>query len=411
MVRRSLARCRLCGGELGASLVDLGATPLANGLVSSAQAARGPDPTFPLHVRICGTCFLVQVEETVPPVMIFADDYPYFSSVSAAWVAHAAAFAEEACARFALDAGAHVLEIASNDGYLLQHFAARGLAVQGIEPAANVAAAAIARGIPTRVAFFSASLARRMAVAADLVVANNVLAHVPDLAGFLRGIADVIAPEGVASFEFPHLLRLIEGVQFDTIYHEHYAYLSLAVLERALGTAGLRAFDVAELPTHGGSLRVFACRPGAHHAATAALGWMRQREQAVRLDSLDAYTGFAARVAGVQKGLRDFLAAARIAGRRVAAYGAAAKGCTLLNTSRVTARDIACVADRSAAKQGKLLPGCRVPIVAPAALLAAPPDDLLILPWNLADEIAGEMAPLRAAGTRLWVAVPEIRAI
>ncbi|MBN9509633.1 MAG: SAM-dependent methyltransferase, partial [Alphaproteobacteria bacterium] len=240
---------------------------------------------------------------------------------------------------------------------------------------------------------------------------NNVLAHVPDIAGFARGIARVLAPDGVASLEFPHLLRLIEGVQFDTIYHEHYAYLSLLVVERVLARAGLRVFDVAPLATHGGSLRVFACHAGAAFAAEPGLAALRAEEAAAGLDRPDGYAGFAPRVAGVQRGLRAFLAGARAAGRRVAAYGAAAKGCTLLNTSGVTADDIVHVADRNPAKQGRLLPGCRLPVVAPEALWQAPPDDLLILPWNLADEITQELAPLRAAGTLFWVAVPELRPV
>jgi SAM-dependent methyltransferase len=408
--RGGLARCRLCGAPLRTSLVDLGATPLANALVSPADEARGPDPVFPLHVRVCAACLLVQVEETVPPAAIFAE-YPYFASVSSSWVAHARECATSMTARFALDARARVVEIASNDGYLLQHFAARGIAVLGIEPAANVAAVARARGIPTEVAFFSASLARRMTVRADLIVACNVLAHVPDIVDFARGIALLLAPDGVALLEFPHLLRLLEGVQFDTIYHEHYAYLSLLVVERVLAAAGLRVFDVEEWPTHGGSLRVLACRDAASHAAQPGLAAVRAAERAARLDSLSGYSGFAPRVASVQRGLAQYLAAQRQAGRRVAAYGAAAKGATLLNTSGVTAADIAFIADRAPAKQGMKMPGCRIPIVAPAALFAAPPDELLILPWNLAGEIAAELAPLRQAGTRFRVAVPALRTV
>ena len=410
-VRDGVARCRLCGAPLAHSLVDLGATPLANALVTPARAAAGPDAVFDLHVRVCGDCKLAQLDTVVPPEAIFGADYPYFSSVSSSWVAHARRFAVAMCARLALGARSLVLEIASNDGYLLQHFAARGVRVLGIEAAANVAAVANARGVPTETAFFSHGLARRLAVRADLIVANNVLAHVPDIGGFVAGIAHALAPEGVASFEFPHLLRLLESVQFDTIYHEHYAYLSLLVVERALARAGLRAFDATALPTHGGSLRVLACRDAAGHVAQPGLAAVRAAERAAGLATRAGYAGFAARVAKVQQGLAGFLADRRGAGRRVAAYGAAAKGATLLNTSGVTARDITHVADRGEAKQGKLLPGCRLPIVAPAALFAAPPDDLLILPWNLADEIVGELAPLRDAGTRFWVAVPALRAV
>ncbi len=325
---------------LARSLVDLGATPLANALLTPAQAAAGADRAWPLHVRVCERCLLVQVDTVVPPAEIFSD-YPYFSSVASSWVAHAARFCDEACARFGLDARSRVVEIASNDGYLLQHFVARGVPVLGIEPAANVAAVARARGIATEIGFFGEAFAADLAargVRADLVCANNVLAHVPDIAGFARGIARVLAADGVVSLEFPHLLRLIEGVQFDTIYHEHYAYLSLLVVERVLAQAGLRAFDVVTLPTHGGSLRVFACHAGAAFAALPGLAALRAEEAAAGLDRPDGYAGFAPLVAAVQRGLRAFLVGARAAGRRVAAYGAAAKGCTLLNTSGVTAR-------------------------------------------------------------------------
>jgi SAM-dependent methyltransferase len=413
MVQGGVAPCRLCGATLRHSLVDLGSTPLANTLVTPAEAAEGPDAVWPLHVRVCESCLLVQVDRIVPPETIFRD-YPYFSSVSSSWVAHARRCAQAMIARLGLGAQSLVLEVASNDGYLLQHFVARGIPVLGIEPAANVAAAAQGRGVRTEVAFFSLPFARSLAargIRADLLIANNVLAHVPDITGFVAGIAEVLTPRGVALFEFPHLLRLLEGMQFDTIYHEHYSYLSLLVVEHLLARAGLRAFDAMELPTHGGSLRVLACRTAADFTETAGLDALRAQERAARLDAPAGYEGFADRVAAVQAGLRAFLAARRASGRRVAAYGAAAKGCTLLNTSGVTAADILCVADRSPAKQGRLLPGCRVPIVAPAALRRDPPDDLLILPWNLADEIAAELHDLHAAGTRFWVAVPAMREI
>jgi SAM-dependent methyltransferase len=410
----AVPRCRFCGTALGRTVVDLGCTPLANALVACGEAACGEDTCWPLHVRLCEACLLVQVETAVPPDAIFHGSYPYFSSVSATWTDHAARYAAAMTEQLSLSDRSLVVEIASNDGYLLREFAARGAPVLGIEPAANVAAAAVSRGVPTEVAFFGEATASGLAargVTADLVVANNVLAHVPDIGGFARGVARVLKPEGVASFEFPHVLRLLEGVQFDTIYHEHYSYLSLLVVERVLHAAGLRAFEVEELPTHGGSLRVLSCHCGASRGEAAGLARVRAAERAARLDRLEGYAGFAQRVLAVQQGLRRFLAESRAAGRRVAGYGAAAKGCTLLNTTGVTTADMACVADRSAAKQGRLLPGSRIPIVPPDALLAAPPDDLLILPWNLADEIAAQMAPLRAAGTRMWVPVPEMRAI
>ena len=406
-------RCRLCAAALTRTLVDLGATPLANAFVTPAQAAAGLDRPWPLHVRVCDACLLVQADAAVPPEAIFAD-YAYFSSVSSGWVDHARRYARDMIARFALGPESLVLEVASNDGYLLQHFAASGVPVLGIEPAANVASVAQARGIATEVMFFGRQTARALAgrgVRADLIAANNVLAHVPDLAGFAAGIAAVLAPQGVATFEFPHLLRLLDGVQFDTIYHEHFSYLSLLVVERVLGAAGLRAFDVAELPTHGGSLRVFACHADAAHGAQAGLAAARALEQAAGLHRPDCYDAFAPKVAAVRRGFRAFLDRERAAGRRVAAYGAAAKGCTLLNTCGVGPSDILLVADRSGAKQGRLLPGSHIRVVAPDDLMQARPDDVVILPWNLADEIAGELAGLRAAGTRLWVAVPEMRGV
>ena len=406
-------RCRLCAAALGRTLVDLGPTPLANAFVTPAEAAAGVDRSWPLHVRVCDACLLVQADAAVPPDAIFAD-YAYFSSVSSSWVDHAGRYAQAMIRRFGLHEQSLVLEVAANDGYLLHHFVEAGIAVLGIEPAANVAAIAQARGIPTEVMFFGRQTARALAgrgVRADLIAANNVLAHVPDLAGFVAGFASVLAPNGVATFEFPHLLRLLAGVQFDTIYHEHFSYLSLLVVERLLAAAGLRAFDVEELPTHGGSLRVFACHAGGVFTAQPGLAEVRAQERAAGLHHPDTYDGFAPRVATVQRGFRAFLDTERHAGRRVAAYGAAAKGCTLLNTCGVSPSDLLFVADRSVAKQGRLLPGSHVPVVAPDVLLRSRPDDVVILPWNLSDEITGELAPLRASGTRFWVAVPALQAV
>jgi SAM-dependent methyltransferase len=404
------ARCRLCGATLTTSVVDLGATPLANQFVTPEQAAAGVDACFPLHVWVCDACLLVQVDTVVPPAAIFSD-YPYLSSVSSSWVAHARGYADAMIVRFGLGPGSLVVEIASNDGYLLRHFAARGVPVLGIEPAANVAAIARAGGVPTRVAFFGRATALALAgegLRADLMAANNVLAHVPDIRGFVAGFASVLAPEGVATFEFPHLLRLLAGVQFDTIYHEHYSYLSLLVVERLLAMAGLRAFDVAELPTHGGSLRVYACHASASHEEQASVPLLRGQELQAGLGHAEGYAAFSGQVSALQRGFRAFLAAAQSSGRRVAAYGAAAKGCTLLNTCGVDRSQISHVADRNPAKQGRLLPGCHIPVVPPEALLRERPDDIVILPWNIAEEVAAELAPLRRAGTRLWVAVPEM---
>ena len=284
----------------------------------------------------------------------------------------------------------------------------------GIEPAAGVAAAARRIGVRTEQVFFGADTAEALAARygrADLIAANNVLAHVPDLPGFVAGFAAMLRPEGVATFEFPHLLRLLQLVQFDTIYHEHFSYLSLLVVERVLRGAGLRAFDVEFLPTHGGSLRVFACHAGASHAPRKGLQAAREAEAAAGLDRPETYDGFAPKVTRACRDFRDFVAARRVHGCRLAAYGAAAKGNTLLNACGITARDLICVADRNPAKQGKRMPGSRIPVVSPEALAAERPDDVLVLPWNIADEIAAELAPLRAAGTRLWVALPGPRVL
>jgi SAM-dependent methyltransferase len=405
--------CRLCGGALTRMLLDLGATPLANAFVTPAQALLGLDRAWNLRVRVCDTCLLAQLDTVVPPAGIFAD-YLYLSSVSASWVEQARRYAQAMRRRFGLHEGSLVVEIASNDGYLLQHFVEAGIPVLGIEPAANVAAVARNRGVPTEVAFFTAVTAAGFAargLRADLLVANNVLAHVPDIAGFVGGVARVLAPHGVATFEFQHLLRLIEGVQFDTIYHEHYSYLTLLVIERVLRTAGLRAFDVEELPTHGGSLRVFACHAGAAFAEQPGVALALAAERAARLDRAEGYAGFAPRVARVQRAFREFLAAERRARRRVAGYGAAAKASTLLNTSGVSEAEMPFIVDRNPTKQFKLVPGCHIPVLPPDTLLTERPENVVILPWNLAEEIARDLEPLRRNGTRLWVAIPELHPV
>jgi hypothetical protein len=406
-------RCRLCAATLRHSLVDLGATPLANGFVTAEQAARGLDRAYPLHARVCEHCLLVQVDPVVPADHIFSD-YAYFSSYSSSWVAHAARYAEAMTHRFALGASSLVVEVASNDGYLLQHFQAAGIPVLGVEPAANVAAAARAIGIPTEVAFFGRATAQALVDRhghADQIVANNVLAHVPDMLDFAAGFPILLQPQGVATFEFPHLLHLLARVQFDTIYHEHYAYLSLLVVERLLLSVGLRVFDVEQLDTHGGSLRVYACHLAAHHAQAPSVAALRRMEAEAELDRIERYHGFSRRVAAVLEELRDFAESCHSQGRRLAAYGAAAKGNTLLNCAGLTDADVICVADRNPTKQGKLLPGSHVPVVTPEALVAARPDDLLVLPWNIAREITRDMQPLRAQGTRFWTIAPGLRAL
>jgi SAM-dependent methyltransferase len=404
----STLACRFCGQALTRTFVDLGTTPLANSYLRPEDLAR-PEPSYPLHARVCDACLLVQVQAVVPAEEIFSD-YAYFSSVSSSWVEHARRFAEGAARRLGLDGTSKVVEIASNDGYLLQHFVAMGVPVLGVEPAANVARVAIDKGVPTEVAFFGRATAERLLAAghaADLVVANNVLAHVPDLNDFVAGLALLVKPTGLVSVEFPHLLNLIAERQFDTIYHEHYCYFSAGVVRRVFAAHGLELVDVERLATHGGSLRVLARRAdGPVVAEGPGVADVLAREAVAGLDRIEGHLGFAAKVAETQEALRAWLAEAKAGGRKVAAYGAAAKGNTLLNSSGVGRDDIVCVADKSPHKQGLHLPGSRIPIVSPEALIAMRPDDVLILPWNLADEIAETLAPLHARGTRLMVPIP-----
>jgi hypothetical protein len=405
---RPITQCRACGGRLGQVFCDLGSMAVANSYVDPARAAEA-DPSFPLRAVVCDDCRLVQLDTVVDAAAIFSD-YAYFSSASASWLDHAASFCRGMTDRLGLGAGSLVVEVASNDGYLLRNFVAAGVPCLGIEPAANVAAVAEAAGVPTLSAFFGRALAERLVAErgrpADLVVANNVLAHVPDVNDFTAGLAALAGPSGVVSIEAPHLVALVDGVQFDTIYHEHYAYWSLLALERLFARHGLAVFDLERLATHGGSLRVLAAPEG--RGVSPAVLAVRAEEAARGLDGADFYAGFDARVQSVVAGLRAWLDQAAAAGRRVGAYGAAAKGNTLLNAAGLQAGAILAVADRSPAKQGKLLPGSRIPVVTPEALLALGLDDILILPWNIGAEIAGQ---LRGAGFRggLVSAVPEIR--
>jgi SAM-dependent methyltransferase len=405
--------CRGCGAPVARSVLDLGSTPLANAYLDEAALAR-PERKYPLHLFICEQCLLVQLEALVSPEELFTD-YAYFSSYSSTWLDHARRFAEMAIARFGLGTASEVIEVASNDGYLLRNFVERAIPVLGIEPAANVAAVARANGVPTEVRFFGMACARelrRRGYVADLIVANNVVAHVPDLQDFLSGVAELLKADGVLAAEFPHLLHLLQQTQFDTIYHEHFSYLSLRAIETVLAFAGLRAFDVETLPTHGGSLRLFACRRDSNrYPETSHVATVRAAEKAGGLERLETYEAFASRVAGCREGLLRFIEGAHSTGRVVAAYGAAAKGNTLLNSCGLTNKDIACVADRSPHKQGRYLPGGRIPIVAPERIAEVRPDYLLVLPWNLRDEIMHDMAHVRDWGCRFAVAIPQIETL
>ncbi len=400
--------CRFCSTPLVHTLVDLGATPLANAYVRLEDLDR-PDPVYPLHARVCNSCFLVQVENVVPPEEIFSD-YAYFSSYSVSWVAHGKAYAEMMRRRFGLDQTSEVVEIASNDGYLLQHFVSMSIPVLGVEPAANIAEVARGKGVPTEVAFFGVATARRLydaGHAADVMAANNVLAHVPDINDFVAGVPLLLKPEGVWTIEFPHLLSLMEQVQFDTIYHEHFSYLSLLAVERIFAEHGLRVFDVEELSTHGGSLRVFACHHEADYIVGDGLHRVRAKE-AAGLNRLGTYDNFEPKVQRIKSALLDFLHEARAAGNTVAAYGAAAKGNTLLNYCGIGPDLIAYVVDRNPVKQGRYLPGSRLPIHAPGHILDTRPDYVLILPWNLRDEIAGQMDAIHGWGGHFVIAIPHL---
>jgi SAM-dependent methyltransferase len=403
--------CQGCGAPLTRTWVDLGLSPLSNDFVPLKRAAE-PDALYPLHARVCDACLLVQVDKVVPPEAIFHADYAYFSSFSESWLAHCRAYVGAMIARFGLTPDSRVVEVASNDGYMLQYFVAAGIPVLGIEPSANTADAARAKDVPTEVRFFGretgADLAAR-GLRADLLAAKNVLAHVPDINDFAAGVALALKPEGVFTVEFPHLLTTIEGVQFDTIYHEHFTYLSLLALERVMARHALRIFDVERLPTHGGSLRVFACLAGAAHATSPNVATVRADEIAAGLDRPEGYAGFDARVRRVRDDFRAFLAQARAEGRSVVGYGAAAKGNTLLNYAGVGPDLLPFIVDRNPAKQGRLCPGSRIPVRPPELLDSARPDYVLVLPWNILGEVEAQMAHVRDWGGRFVVAVPEIR--
>lgn len=403
----TIPTCRFCKAALHRTFVDLGEMPLANSYPASIEEAES-QPRYPLHARVCDHCLLVQVDDVVSPEELFSD-YAYFSSYSSSWVDHARLFAEDAIERWHLGSDSLVVEVASNDGYLLRHFATAGVPVLGIDPAANVAKEAIENGIPTEVAFFGSADANELVKSdrqADLLVANNVFAHVPDINDFTSGLALALKPNGVLSIEIPHLLNLIEKVEFDTIYHEHYSYFSLLSAERILAAHGLVVFDVEELPTHGGSLRIWATRTIGHRKTTARLDRVRKMETTAGLDKVEFYEGFAQRVEECRRSLLSFLANASSSGAAVVAYGAAAKGNTLLNHCGIGTDDISYVVDRSPHKQGLLLPGSLLPIHHPQRVEETRPDYLLILAWNLQAEICQQMDFIRSWGGRFVVPVP-----
>jgi 2-polyprenyl-3-methyl-5-hydroxy-6-metoxy-1,4-benzoquinol methylase len=405
--------CRSCAAPLSTTFCNLGLSPLSNAFVKPVDAGF-MEAFYPLHARVCDNCFLVQLEEFESPRKIFGD-YVYFSSYSDSWLAHCEVYARMAIERFALGPSSQVVEIASNDGYLLQYFHRAGIPVLGIEPAANVAAVAREKGITTEVCFLGSDTARGLAqrgVRADLLAGNNVFAHVPDLNDFTEGLRILLSPNGVLTLEFPHLLRLIEERQFDTIYHEHFSYFSLFTAAKVLSGHGLRVFDVDELPTHGGSLRVYAC----HEAASAARMTSRPatliaREKSAGLTDLTTYVRFDDQVRGTKRSLLRFLIEAREQGKRVVGYGAPAKGNTLLNYCGIRTDFLDYVVDRSPHKQGLLLPGTRIPVHAPETIMDTRPDYVLILPWNLKTEIVEQMKVIRSWGGRFVVPIPTVEVI
>ena len=400
--------CRSCGAPLSVLFVDLGMSPISNAMRTPAQLGQA-ERFFPLRTFVCGACKLVQIEDVASREEHFHGDYTYFSSYSASWLAHAHAYADMMTRRFALGADSLVVEVASNDGYLLQYFNAAGIPVQGIDPADNCAEAARERGVPTLTRFFGAELAgelRAESRMADVIAANNVLAHVPDINDFVSGFKGLLKPGGVITVEFPHLLRLIEANYFDTIYHEHYSYLSLLAVERLFARHGLEVFDLEELTTHGGSLRVFAGHAGAHPGPSAALAGFRAREASAGLDDLAAYAAFADNVRATKRALLELLIRIKNDGKSIAAYGAPAKGNTLLNYCGIRTDFIDYAVDANPVKQAMFLPGTGVPVFAPEHIFETRPDYVLILPWNLKDEIMGQMAAIRDWGARFILPLP-----
>jgi 2-polyprenyl-3-methyl-5-hydroxy-6-metoxy-1,4-benzoquinol methylase len=403
-------KCRHCAAPVTLPLADLGTAPPSNAYLA-AQALHGPERWYPLRVLVCEQCWLAQTEDFAQADELFSANYAYFSSYSSTWLAHAQAYVEAMVQRWGLNEHSKVVEVAANDGYLLQYVAQRGIPCLGVEPTASTAAAARAKGIAVVEQFFGTALAQELVAqghSADLVAANNVLAHVPDINDFVAGFAILLKPSGVATFEFPHLLQLVQQCQFDTIYHEHFSYLSLTAVQRIFAANGLTVFDVQELPTHGGSLRVFARRTnGLERPSTPAVADLLAHEAAAGMGHAAFYQDLQPQALRIKRELLTFLLQAQAQGRKVAAYGAAAKGNTLLNFAGVRSDLLPYVVDKNPAKQGQFLPGSRIPIVDEAHLRSHRPDVVLILPWNLQTEVAQQLAYIQEWGGQLAVAVPQ----
>ena len=405
--------CRACGAPLAHTFVDLGMSPLCESFLRPDQLNQ-MEPFYPLHVLVCDRCWLVQLQEYVSREEIFTE-YAYFSSYSDSWLAHAERYTQQMMDRFGLTAGSQVMEVASNDGYLLQYFVKRGIPVLGIEPAANVAAVAIEKGVPTLVKFFGRETARDLVAQgkrADLVAGNNVLAQVNDLNDFVAGLKIVLAPHGVATIEFPHLMRLVAENQYDTIYHEHFSYFSLVSVERVFAAHGLTLFDVEELPTHGGSLRIYARhREDGTRPETERFTALRTRERDAGLEDLAYYRSFAEQVRETKRKLLEFLICAKRQGKSVAGYGAPGKGNTMLNYCGIRTDFLDYTVDRNPYKHGRFCPGTHIPIYRPERIRETRPDYVLILPWNLKHEIMAQLAYIREWGGQFVIPIPEVHVV
>lgn len=406
-------RCRFCGTLLEHTFVDLGMSPLSNGFRERNQLQER-EVFYPLHTYVCSNCFLVQLEQFETPEQIFSD-YAYFSSYSQSWLDHARQYVDMITERFQLNAEKQVIEIGSNDGYLLQYFRQKEIPVLGIEPAANVAEVAVNKGIPTEVTFFGTATAEQIAgkgKKADLLLGNNVLAHVPDINDFVAGMKIVLQPDGIITMEFPHLLQLIRQNQFDTIYHEHFSYLSLSTARSIFTQHKLMIFDVEELPSHGGSLRIFACHAANEKfSVSASVEEMLQLERSEGMRQVDTYKLFENKVHHIKRSLLSFFIEAKNQGKTIVGYGAAAKGNTLLNYCGIRRDFIDYVADRNPHKQGMYLPGTHIPVSGPEKIVETRPDYLFILPWNLRDEVISQMSCIRKWGGRFVVAIPSLEIV
>jgi SAM-dependent methyltransferase len=403
-------KCRHCDSPLEHIFLDLGFAPPSNAYLTDADLSR-PEKYYPLKIKVCDQCWLVQTEDYTQADELFSSNYAYFSSTSTGWLIHAASYAEKMTGRLKLTKDSLVIEVASNDGYLLKNFVAAGIPCLGIEPTGSTAAAAEKLGIPVLREFFGEQLGKQLATSAkqaDLIAGNNVYAHVPDINDFTRGLKAALKPGGTITLEFPHLMRLIEHTQFDTVYHEHFSYLSLYTVERIFKAAGLRVWDIEELPTHGGSLRVYGCHAEDGREITPVVSAVLAEEAQRGLQTLATYQYFQAKANRVKDDLLAFLIEQKRTGKKVAAYGAAAKGNTLLNYAGVKPDLLSFVCDAAGAKQGKFMPGSHIPILAPAALDENRPDFLVILPWNIATEVKQQNARLAELGTKFVTAVPKL---